>query len=90
VGALRAFAEARGMGPVALAIAWVLAKGGNIVPVIGARTRAQLSEALRALEVKLSAADVAELEAAVPAAEVAGTRYMEAQMRQLDSERPAS
>ena len=70
-----------------LAIAWVLAKGVNIVPVIGARTRKQLSEALGALDVRLSPGDLATIEAAIPPAAVAGTRYDERQMRILDSER---
>src|ERR1022692_2172571 len=58
---------------VQLAIAWVLAKGSRIVPVIGARTRKQLAESLAAVEVRLSAEDVARIEAAIPP--VAGTRY---------------
>jgi aryl-alcohol dehydrogenase-like predicted oxidoreductase len=70
-----------------LAIAWVLAKGDHIVPVIGARTRKQLSEALGALDVKLSPSDVAAIEAAIPPEAVAGTRYDAGQMRILDSER---
>jgi aryl-alcohol dehydrogenase-like predicted oxidoreductase len=57
------------------------------VPVIGARTRAQLAESLGALEVRLSADEKAAIEAAVPAADVAGQRYDEHQMRILDSER---
>jgi aryl-alcohol dehydrogenase-like predicted oxidoreductase len=63
-----------------------LAKGPGIVPVIGARTRAQLEESLGALAVSLSPEDVALLEAAVPASAVAGTRYPEPQMQMLDSE----
>ena len=59
----------------------------NIVPVIGARTCAQLNEALGALDVTLSAEDIARAEAAVPASRVAGTRYAEPQMSHLDSER---
>ena len=73
--------------PAQLAIAWVLAKGKNIVPVMGARTRAQLDESLGALRVELSPAEVARIEEAIPASEVAGTRYAEQQMAHLDSER---
>jgi aryl-alcohol dehydrogenase-like predicted oxidoreductase len=69
-----------------LAIAWVLAKGTSIVPVIGARTRAQLTESLGALKIQLSPADVARIEAAISPSSVAGTRYDEHQMRMLDSE----
>ena len=70
-----------------LAIAWVLAKGRNIVPVIGARKRSQLEESLGALRIQLSAGDLAQIEKAIPASEVAGTRYGEQQMAMLDSER---
>jgi aryl-alcohol dehydrogenase-like predicted oxidoreductase len=70
-----------------LAIAWVLAKGLTIVPLIGARTRAQLTESLGALDVTLSREDAARIEEMVPVSAVAGTRYDEHQMRILDSER---
>jgi aryl-alcohol dehydrogenase-like predicted oxidoreductase len=70
-----------------LAIAWVLAKGANIVALIGARTRAQLAESLAALDLTLSHEDIVRIEETVPASAVAGTRYDEHQMRILDSER---
>jgi aryl-alcohol dehydrogenase-like predicted oxidoreductase len=70
-----------------LAIAWVLARGESIVPLIGARTRNQLEESLGALEVRLSPADLARIEEAIPPSAVAGTRYDAHQMRILDSER---
>jgi aryl-alcohol dehydrogenase-like predicted oxidoreductase len=85
--ALRKLAESKGVRPSQLAIAWVLARGPHIVPVIGARTRAQLGESLGALQVRLSSADLAALDEAVPVSAVAGTRYGEQQMRVLDSER---
>jgi aryl-alcohol dehydrogenase-like predicted oxidoreductase len=87
VGALNAMAEEKHVRPAQLAIAWALAKGASIVPVIGARTRAQLEESLAALAVRLSPGELAQLEKAVPAAAVAGSRYAEAQMKHLDSER---
>jgi aryl-alcohol dehydrogenase-like predicted oxidoreductase len=80
-------AAAKGVSPAQIAIAWVLAKNPNLVPVMGARTRAQLAESLGALEIELSAGDLADLEAAVPPDAVAGTRYAEPQMRALDSEK---
>lgn len=70
-----------------LAIAWVLAKGKEIVPVIGARRRAQIEESLGAVEVSLSPDDLARIEEALPPSAVAGTRYDEHQVRVLDSER---
>ena len=87
VAKLDALAKRKGVTATQLAIAWVLAKRDSIVPVIGARKRKQLDESLRALDMKLSAADVAEIEAAVPADAVAGARYDANGMRTLDSER---
>ena len=84
---LNAVARDIGVTPSQLAIAWVLAKGPNIVPVIGARTRKQLAESLGALDVRLSAEDLARTEEAVPPTAVAGTRYATEQMAVLDSER---
>jgi aryl-alcohol dehydrogenase-like predicted oxidoreductase len=87
VARLKEIAGGKGITQVQLAIAWALAKSRSIVPVIGARTRAQLAESLAALEVKLSAEEIVEIEAAVPAEAVAGTRYDAMQMRDLDSEK---
>jgi aryl-alcohol dehydrogenase-like predicted oxidoreductase len=87
VEALRKVAEGKGMTVAQAAIAWVLSRGDDIVPVIGARRRDRLAETLSALDVSLSAADLADIERAVPASEVAGTRYAAAQMAHLDSER---
>ena len=84
---LRQIAAGKGISPVRLAIAWVLAKGGTIIPVIGARTRAQLSESLGAMNVTLSPEEIAAIEAAIPSEAVAGSRYGEEQMRVLDSEK---
>lgn len=85
VEVLRDLAEERNVTPSQLAIAWVLAKNENVIPVIGPRTREQLRDALGALDVTLSADDVKRIESAVP--EVAGTRYDERQMKNLDSEK---
>src|SRR5262249_18331671 len=87
VAALQAVAAEKGTTASQLAVAWVMSKGQEIVPVIGARTRTQLSESLGALDVQLSPTEIARIEEAVPASEVAGTRYGEDQMRILDSER---
>jgi aryl-alcohol dehydrogenase-like predicted oxidoreductase len=87
VDQLATVAQERGISVSQLAIAWVLAKKGGVVPVLGARTRPQLSEALGALPIELSPEEVARLEALVAAAGVQGERYQAAQMRHLDSER---
>jgi aryl-alcohol dehydrogenase-like predicted oxidoreductase len=91
VDALARLAAARGVTPAQLAIAWVRAKGAAagvpIVPTMGARNRQQLADTLDGIAVTLSPAEVAELEAAVPAAQVAGSRYPAAMMAHLDSEK---
>ena len=87
VEALARLAGARGVTAAQLAIAWVRARRPSAVPTLGSRTRAQLDEAIAALAIRLTGEEVAALEAAVPAGAVAGTRYAEAQMTQLDSER---
>ena len=90
VAALQSVATEKGVTASQLAIAWVLAKATSIVPVIGARTRTQLTESLGALAVTLTTDDLTRIESAVPAAAVAGTRYGEPQMRMLDSEGTAA
>ena len=87
VEALRAIAQARGITVAQLAIAWVLSRGEDIVPLIGARRPERLSEALGALDVSLTEADLAAIEAASPKDAAAGERYPQAQMAMLDSER---
>jgi aryl-alcohol dehydrogenase-like predicted oxidoreductase len=87
VDALREIAEAVGASVAQVAIAWVLARGEDIVPLVGARTRERLSEALGAIELDLADDALARIERAMPADRAAGDRYPEAQMGQLDSER---
>ena len=70
-----------------MAIAWVLCRGDDIVPVIGARRRDRLQEALGALDVTLDDDALARIEDAVPQGAAAGDRYNEHAMAQLDSER---
>jgi aryl-alcohol dehydrogenase-like predicted oxidoreductase len=84
---LRGIADERGASVAQMAIAWVLSRGDDIVPLVGARTRERLNEAVGALDLDLSASDLERMESAVPAGEVAGTRYAEPQMAMLDSER---
>jgi aryl-alcohol dehydrogenase-like predicted oxidoreductase len=84
---LAQLAARRGVTPAQLAIAWARAKNASIVPLVGARTRKQLDDALGALSLELAADDVATLEHAVPASAVVGSRYAEALMKHLDSER---
>ncbi len=67
----------------------LLAKGRNIIPVVGARKWIQLSESLGAVRVKLSATDLARIEMAIPEPAVAGTRHDEHRLKVLDSEQVA-
>jgi aryl-alcohol dehydrogenase-like predicted oxidoreductase len=87
VEALRSVADARDVTVAQVAIAWVLARGEEIVPLIGARRRDRLAEALGALEVSLDDDARAQIERAVPRGAAAGDRYPAPQMAMLDSER---
>jgi aryl-alcohol dehydrogenase-like predicted oxidoreductase len=87
VARLAEIASGKGITPSQLAIAWAFAKSRSIIPVIGARTRAQLGESLAALNVTLSSDEIEMIETAVPADSVAGTRYDAHQMQILDSEK---
>jgi aryl-alcohol dehydrogenase-like predicted oxidoreductase len=87
ISTLAKLADAEGVTPSQLALAWVLSKGSDIVPVVGARTRSQLDECLAALSVTLSDDAVNQLERTFTAGCIAGTRYDAMQMRMLDSEK---
>ncbi|MHB1617539.1 MAG: aldo/keto reductase [Metallibacterium sp.] len=87
VETLRTLAATQGLSVAQLAIAWVATQGADIVPLIGARRRAQLQEALSARGRRLDADTLAALARAVPRDAIAGTRYAPAQMALLDSER---
>jgi aryl-alcohol dehydrogenase-like predicted oxidoreductase len=87
VDLLREIADERGVTVAQIAIAWVLSRGEEIVPLIGARTRERLDEALGALEVELTDGDSAKLDEAFPPGVAAGERYPEHGMATLDSER---
>ncbi|MFB9433315.1 aldo/keto reductase [Streptoalloteichus tenebrarius] len=87
VEALRGIAEDRGATVAQVAIAWVAARGEDIVPLVGARRRDRLAEALGALDVTLSEEDLAAIERVVPAGAAAGDRYAAPMMADLDSER---
>jgi aryl-alcohol dehydrogenase-like predicted oxidoreductase len=87
VDALRTLAEAKGVSVAQLAIAWALSRGEEIVPLIGARTRERLREAVGALDIELDDADIAALQDAIPPDAARGERYPEHGMATLDSER---
>jgi aryl-alcohol dehydrogenase-like predicted oxidoreductase len=87
VESLRAVATEKAATVAQVAIAWVLAQGTDIIPLVGARRRDRLSEALGALNVDLNPADLSRIAAAIPPSAVAGDRYDAGQMAMLDSER---
>jgi aryl-alcohol dehydrogenase-like predicted oxidoreductase len=89
VDQLRVIAEEVGASPAQVAIAWVAAQGKDIVPLVGARRRDRLTEALGALKVSLTPAHLAALAKAFPPGAAAGARYPEAQLAHMDSEKPA-
>ena len=86
VEALRRIAEAKSVSVAQIAIAWVAAQGTDIVPLVGARRRDRLTDALGALDVVLTPDDLSAIEQAVPKGAAAGDRYAAAQMAHLDSE----
>jgi aryl-alcohol dehydrogenase-like predicted oxidoreductase len=87
VEALRAIADAKGATVAQIAFAWVLSRGSDIVPLIGARRTDQLEEALGGAELALTPEDLERIEQAVPSGGAAGDRYGAPQMADLDSER---
>ena len=86
--ALVAIAKPRGASLAQLAFAWLRSRGPDIVPLIGARTRAQFAEALAGCEMVLSKDELAAIERAMPADAIAGERYGPLAMKHLDSELP--
>jgi pyridoxine 4-dehydrogenase len=96
VDRLRAIADEVGASPAQVAIAWVAAQGKDqgqdqgkdIVPLVGARRRERLTEALGALDVKLTSGHLKALAEAFPPGAAAGDRYPAAQLAHMDSEKP--
>ena len=88
--ALREIASQKNCTLPQLALAWVLSRGPDIIPLIGARTIERLNEALGGSRVSLSSDDLAEIDRVVPRDAIAGERYPKEQMAMLDSERSSS
>jgi aryl-alcohol dehydrogenase-like predicted oxidoreductase len=87
VEALRAIAAEKDATVAQVAVAWVLSRGADVVPLVGARTRDRLAETLGAHDLDLAPDDLARIETAIPAGAAAGDRYQAEQMATLDSER---
>ena len=86
-GKLGELAERKGVSTAQLAIAWVMAQGEDIVPLVGARTRQRLSESLGALDVTLTSAELSEIASVFPPDVAAGERYPEQHLAHMDSEK---
>src|SRR5437870_4637471 len=87
VEALRSIADDKGTSVAQIALAWVLSRGEDIVPLVGTTRRDRLAEAIGGLELELTDGELAAIEGAVPPGAAAGDRYDERQMAMLDSER---
>ncbi len=81
---MKAIAQKRGVTASQLALAWVIAKGNDVVPIPGTKRHKYLEENADAVEIKLSAADIVELVDAVPVDQVIGDRYAAANMKAID------
>lgn len=77
-------AQEKGCTPAQLALAWLLAQGEDIVPIPGTKKRSRLEENVGALEVQITAADRARIDAILPPGAAAGTRYAAPQMQALN------
>ena len=84
VDRVRAIAERKRVTPGQLALAWVLAKGEDLIPIPGTKRRKYLEENAVAADIRLTPAEVAELEAAFPQDQIAGERYHPANMQRID------
>ena len=85
VDRVRAIADRRGVTAAQLALAWVLARGDDVVPIPGTKRRKYLEENAGAVDIRLTPADVAEIEAAVPEDEIVGDRYAASGMKSIDA-----
>ncbi|HEY4305088.1 MAG TPA: aldo/keto reductase [Gemmatimonadaceae bacterium] len=84
VARVKSIADRRGVKPGQLALAWVLSKGDDVVPIPGTKRRKYLEENAAAADLRLTADEISELEAAIPASEVSGDRYAPANMKNID------
>jgi aryl-alcohol dehydrogenase-like predicted oxidoreductase len=82
---IKEIATAKGCTPAQLALAWVVAQGKNIIPIPGTRREKYLRENIGALDVELTADDLATINAALPVGAAAGTRYHETMMNRVNN-----
>ena len=84
VDEIRAMAAEKGCAPAQLALAWVLAQGEDIVPIPGTKRRKYLEENVRAMDVKLTAADLARIDRVIPRGAATGERYAPTALRAVN------
>lgn len=84
VAKIEALAAARGATPAQLALAWLLARSPNVIPIPGTRSLERLAENVAATELTLTDAELQAIDAVAPRGAAAGDRYPESSMRQLD------
>ncbi|MGH9640429.1 MAG: aldo/keto reductase, partial [Bryobacteraceae bacterium] len=83
VDKVRELAAGKGCTPAQLALAWVLARGEDIIPIPGTKRRTYLDEDLGALDIRLSAADLEQIDQIAPLGAASGTRYPEVHMKRV-------
>ncbi len=84
VDQVRVLAQRKGCQPSQLALAWVLARGEDMVPIPGTKQRRYLEENIAAVEVSFTEAELAEIDAVFPPDAAAGSRYAEEMMQLVD------
>jgi aryl-alcohol dehydrogenase-like predicted oxidoreductase len=77
---IQSVAESKGATPAQIALAWVMAQGGDVVPIFGAKKRSRIEENLKAVDIVLSAAELEEMDRLIPKGCTAGLRYPEQHM----------
>jgi aryl-alcohol dehydrogenase-like predicted oxidoreductase len=84
IGQLESIAKEKGVSLAALALAWLLHRGRDVIPIPSSKSRAHLSDNLSALDIALSAEDLRRIDDICPVGAAAGTRYPENQMSRLN------
>jgi len=84
IGGLQAIADEKGVSMASLALAWLLHRGRDVIPIPSSKSRDHLEENLAALDVKLTPEDLRRIDDICPIGAAAGTRYPESQMSRVN------
>lgn len=84
INRFKTYAHDKGLTPASLALAWVLHRGDHLIPIPGTRSVAHLADNAKAASIKLTAAEMAEIEAILPCGFAHGDRYSDAQMNGVE------